>query len=707
MATSPTGRRPNWHDNVFFGLHFDLHPNETDTELGAATTYAHIRAELEKVKPDWVMYDCKGVPGYAGYPTQVGLPSPGIVKDALKIWRKVTRDLGIPLSVHYCGLWDDAQWQRRPDWAALRPDGTRYGESKFDGWSSHPMSFDGPYGDQVLIPQLLEVIDLHDVDGVWVDADAWVAVPDWGETTQRLFLEELQRSNRSDRLERSDLSVPMKPGDPNWLEYMAFNRQRYAAYLTRYCDALHARKPSFAVCSNWAYSARMPEDVTTPVDYLSGDYTWTFAADSISLEGKTFDSRGLPWDLMGWGFTSSGPMSKAQWTTRSVDELSMEGALVMSNGGAFWIYDTPIRNGRLVDWHMDVFAEVGRFLRRRQRVFQGTTSAPHVALLHSESHFYAHSHPNGPGPLHHAAVPLRTMTGALQLLLQNHYHADVTNEATLQRMLTNRPIEDGEGYSVVVIAEQTNLPEELKAALVEWVKRGGKLLLTGSHIVQDWADVAGVANLLGVNLAAAYAVPSHDSGEPNDDTRYVAADGGAVPVIGPWQPVTLAGGRALAPLYKTPDVKHDRLPYPAATLKKVGKGAVAAIYGPIATMFADYRYPLIRSFFGNVIKALTGPMPVEIDAPAYVHMTVRQQPGRQIINLVNTASENPQTPVAPLIERVPDAGPITVRVQCDKRPKSVTLAPQGKLKWTWAGGWVTATIEALRIHTALVVEWRP
>lgn len=92
---------PNWHRKAFFGLHYDLHPNENDTVLGRDTSEKHIREELLKAKPDFVQYDCKGHPGYTGYPTKVGTPSPGIKRDALKIWRKVTRELGIPLSVHY------------------------------------------------------------------------------------------------------------------------------------------------------------------------------------------------------------------------------------------------------------------------------------------------------------------------------------------------------------------------------------------------------------------------------------------------------------------------------------------------------------------------------------------------------------------------------------------------------------------------------
>ena len=42
-----------------------------------------IETFLRRVGPDYVQYDCKGHPGYAGYPSLVGTPSPGIVNDSL------------------------------------------------------------------------------------------------------------------------------------------------------------------------------------------------------------------------------------------------------------------------------------------------------------------------------------------------------------------------------------------------------------------------------------------------------------------------------------------------------------------------------------------------------------------------------------------------------------------------------------------------
>ena len=91
--------RRNWHADVFFGIHYDLHANAKDTELGRELTAAHLRERLEATGPDWIQCDCKGHPGYTSWPTRVGSTSPGVVVDALRLHRDVTRAMGIRLGI--------------------------------------------------------------------------------------------------------------------------------------------------------------------------------------------------------------------------------------------------------------------------------------------------------------------------------------------------------------------------------------------------------------------------------------------------------------------------------------------------------------------------------------------------------------------------------------------------------------------------------
>lgn len=77
LAAVAEKKGPVARKDAFFGLHFDLHPQKTDTSLGADITEENIFKLLDRVRPDYVQYDSKGHAGYAGYPTQTGWPSGG------------------------------------------------------------------------------------------------------------------------------------------------------------------------------------------------------------------------------------------------------------------------------------------------------------------------------------------------------------------------------------------------------------------------------------------------------------------------------------------------------------------------------------------------------------------------------------------------------------------------------------------------------
>ena len=105
--------------DAFFALHFDIHPQDGDTELYADVTDEMAESLCERVRPDYIYYDCKGHPGYAGFPTEQGWPSPGIRKEALAIFRAATRKVGAKLVIHYSGLGDNCAAEKRPEWARV------------------------------------------------------------------------------------------------------------------------------------------------------------------------------------------------------------------------------------------------------------------------------------------------------------------------------------------------------------------------------------------------------------------------------------------------------------------------------------------------------------------------------------------------------------------------------------------------------------
>ncbi|MCZ2152359.1 MAG: hypothetical protein LC114_00420 [Bryobacterales bacterium] len=266
----------------FFGLHFDLHPNETDTVLGRDVTETMVEKLVSTVRPDYIQYDSKGHPGWLGWPSKVGPSAPGIVRDSLAVYRKVTARHGVSLYIHFSGVWDSEAVKRHPEWARLDANG------KADGRNTSTF---GPYVDQLMIPELREAATLYDLDGAWVDGECWSVQPDWSPAAIAAYQQATGREN-----------VPRGPADPHWLEFLEFNRQRFRDYVKHYADALHESHPRFQIASNWMYSTLAPEKPTLPVDFLSGDYLGNAAISRARVDARYLAQTGRPWDLMAWGF---------------------------------------------------------------------------------------------------------------------------------------------------------------------------------------------------------------------------------------------------------------------------------------------------------------------------------------------------------------------------------------------------------------------
>jgi hypothetical protein len=121
----------------------------------------------------------------------------------------------------------------------------------------------GAYVDELLIPQLKELAGDYQVNGVWIDGDCWMGIADYSEKTLSDFENETG----------IDLGgkVPATPKDDYYFEYMEYNRELFRRYVRKYVDSVHKDYPDFEICSNWAFSDHMPEEVSANVDFLSGD----------------------------------------------------------------------------------------------------------------------------------------------------------------------------------------------------------------------------------------------------------------------------------------------------------------------------------------------------------------------------------------------------------------------------------------------------
>ncbi|NTV80053.1 MAG: hypothetical protein HGA24_01330 [Candidatus Aminicenantes bacterium] len=639
--------------DAFFGLHFDLHPQATDTSLGADVSEENIRALLERVKPDFVQYDCKGHAGWAGYPTAVGWASPGIVKDSLAVWRKATRDVGVGLYIHYSGVWDSKAIAEHPDWARIDAAGKR---------DANATSVFGPYVDELLIPQLNEVAEKYGLDGVWADGECWAAQLDWSPRALAAWTKETGTKD-----------APKDRSDPRWLEWKMFHRRAFERYLVHWTDAVHAANPALQLTSNWMYTSFAPKPVEAKLDYLSGDYSPSLSVDRARVEARYLASTGMPWDLMAWGFDKGKDLG---WSIKPAKHLMQEAAVVLMQGGGFQIYHQPTRSGHVIEPIIAQEEAVAAFCRARQDVSHKSATVPQVALLLSSESFWDKSDAVF-SPWGDVFLELE---GALHVLLNLHYSVDILAEHQLLPRLKE--------YPLVVVPDSPKLTNEFRQALTDYAVDGGSLLLLGEKCARLFEPV------LGATLVGSPAKIGAELSSPADSLTN--ADG-------VWQNVALTTARAAGHRFTTRDARKDG--EIAATVNAFGKGQVGAVYGPLASIYFRSHHPWLREFIGGLAAELFPEPMITVDGPPTLDVSLRKTPdGRLSVHLLNTTG-------IPLPDRyvftdfIPPLEDIRLAVRTPARPKSVTWVPDGgTLDWSWADGLLKVTVPELKIHGVLVWE---
>lgn len=654
MSYHPVRTRILPRSECFLGLHFDLHPQRTDTELGAAVTEEGVRALLERVSPDYVQYDCKGHAGYAGYPTKVGWPSPGLVGDSLAIWRKVTREFNTGLYIHYSGVWDSVAIEHNPEWAVVNADGSR---------DSGSTSTFGPYVDELMIPQLKEVVDAYDLDGIWADGECWAAKLDWCDEAVERFCDETGATQ-----------APRKAGEPHWQEWKTFHRRQFERYLAHWVGALHEHRPGIQITSNWMYTTFAPKPVEVELDYLSGDYSPTQSVDQARLEARYLASTAMPWDLMAWGFNW---VEGTGHSLKTPEHLMQEAAVVLMQGGGFQIYNQPTRSGYLAPYLVDTLGRVADFCRARQAVSHRSTSYPQVALLYSTASQFERSDA--------VFTPYgcrEEIEGLLHALLELHYSVDVLAEHQLEPLLDR--------YPVVVIPNSHVIPSPFRRSLLRYVENGGALLLLGDQC----------ASLFPEELQVSIEQPPHNG------ALELECPSGLVSAAGPWVRVSLNGATGFAQCFPTRDTRSGG--GWAATVSNYGRGRIAAVYGPIGLTYARGHHPLLREFIGSLMEHAFPDPVVRVEGPPCIDIAVRwAADGRLCVHLMNTAG-------LPLGNRtvtdfIPELHDIRVSVRMASRPAGVSVEPSGEqLELTWTdgpeGGTATVTLPSLAIHEVIAFE---
>lgn len=444
-------------NECFFGMHSDFHAKpEEGLVIGASLSEEDIREICESMKPDFIQIDCKGHPGYTSYPSEIGNAMPDFACDPLQLWRRVTKEYGIPLYMHFSGVYDIKYCAEHPEDRTIKADGS----------PMNVVRMDGKYLDEYFIPQVCELVDKYDVDGLWVDGECWAVYNDYHPETIAKFEKQTGISLGG--------VLPAKKGDPYFQEYTDFTREEYRKYLRYYVDQLHEKYPDLEICSNWAFSDHMPEAVCANVDFLSGDLNPLDCVNSARYAGRMLASQGKPWDLMAWGFRFQIYHTPLVPQKHPV-QIMHEAAAVISLGGAFQNNISQFTDGSPDIVRIRRSQPVADFVHaRREYCFGGKIVRQAVMLVPTYDRYMEQSRP-------FSRDGMDKLMGLTALLCDSGITFEIANEATLRGNMQECPL-------IIIPELYCGMAEQTIEELRAYVHSGGSLLLIGTRTAEIFAN---------------------------------------------------------------------------------------------------------------------------------------------------------------------------------------------------------------------------
>ena len=543
---------------------------------------------------------------------------------------------------------------------------------------------DGPFADGLLIPQISELAEKYDIDGVWVDGDCWATQLDYHPETIAKFQARTGIDLKG--------NPPKNEADPYYREYVDYHRDLFRAYLKHYVDALHKKYPKLQICSNWAFSHFMPEGLCADMDFLSGDLTPNDCVNSARHCGRMFARHDLPWDLMSWDFRL-GVYGTFLHAHKHITQLLQESAAVISLGGGYQAYAMQFPDGSHDVNRLLQMAPLTEFMRKREAFCAHGKPIPQAALMVSTQDRYADL------KLPFSDGTRDRLFGITSLLCDSGISLETLCDHNLDKL---------DRYPLLVIPELGIEPApELVDQWKRYAQNGGSLLLVGAKTAQYLAPHFGFTAEKFIEDDKESAFENMNNGHEvaaiNESAPcYFSMNGKEFGVSkGAYTIDAGAQAREFGRVYET--FRDSGKPF--AQIFPFGRGQVGVIGIDLGSQYNTEMQHHHRILIRTMADALYTPLARVDRVKGILELTCLEKDGKFMLQLSNMggAHNNRRSICEDYIPEIRDA---QLSIAADKPIKKLILQPEGKeLPFTLEDGRYRFAVDCIEIHNVVEVQY--
>ncbi|MBN2300924.1 MAG: beta-galactosidase trimerization domain-containing protein [Lentisphaerae bacterium] len=649
-------------------IHLDFHTMPGVYDVGRDFDADKFADTLSRAGVEYITAFARCNLGFAYYPTQIGIPHPGLqTRDLLGPMVKACHKRKIAVAAYFNAGLDHEHALLHRDWTKVNSEG-QVCEMRHKGHFFRKMCLNTGYADY-LLGMVKEVLEKYPVDGIFLDC--FNISPCYGVEC----LDGMQRAGMS-------LTDPADARRYCWEITYAFARR--ATVLVR-----SLRKDAYVYFNGLSHTSQ-PTHLELEVLPNGG---WGY--DALPAQVRYARTLKKPMLVMTGRFHSD-------WCDigglRTEHSLLFDCCNAIANGAGYSVGDYMHPRGKLQSAVYDVISQVNCRLQKLDEWTCNVRSRADIAVVFPSFKWMPGEPENALPEEWHA------LQGATRMLIELKLQFDVC---------------DGEGdlskYKVLILPDYLTMTPGLRRKLINHVKRGGAVV-GGAFAGLD--EKGGKFDLPGY--------PAVYMGKEEYDPTYFEVLPGMKKDI-PDMPTAVykpgivmraaRSARVLARLWKPYfnhaewDGRHEHLYTPPekklARPALVGKGNLFHFAFPVFECYRSHAMPVYKYLVRNCLKlALPKPM-VKVDGmPSFGQVTVTEQGQRQIAHLLTYVPELRGSSIQ-IIEEPVLVRDVELALRCDRPDqfKMVYLAPDRRpLQWKEKNGYVHVRIPEVNGYQMVVFE---
>ena len=685
LSEKAQGKSSNWIADTFRNVYWDFNISPKVPDIAVNFDPEAAGAMLKRAHIQAIYFTSRTMYGYCYYDTKVGVKQPHLQRNLLPEVIDLCHRNDVKVISTFQLLYDDRVAKAHPDWRAVKASGRPYLT-----WTMTPLCVNSPYLEKYVLPELAELVEQYDIDGILFDPIAHGLEEKW------CYCSYCQAKFKK----RFGEKIPQNRKSPLGLQCVKWRREILDDFRRSCCEAVHRIKPGLPVTINNALcGTHYPSDPPDYIDFLHKEVKmFTGKHMDISYFSRYLATLDKPFRLLPNRFQSGW----ADWDLKPVAMLKYEAAAMIANGTTCCVGDQIYPDGRFEEQVYNSIGEVYGFIKQREEFCRQAKPVPYIAILHSEA------------TMNNNDNDLSLTLAAHKALVESSIHFNIINEDTLLRSLGD--------YKTLIIPEQNCLSDKVIKAVRDFVKEGGGLIASGSTSLSTETGKQrgdfGLADVFGVKYQQDYP-DTYAYFKVIDES--VAADIGTLPmhIDGQLLYVKPTSARTLANLVRRAYWKEipgrfnlgsfapagEDTGYPAVTVNQFGKGKAAYISADLFQSYWKKNRVQTKYLVRNLVDLVTADKLLEVKADASVEVSLFKQDSALVLHLlfyyIAKILDGPRWAV---VENIPPVHDISVKLKVAGPPQQVVQMPEKRdLKWKLEDGLLSFRVPQFHIHTCVVI----